>query len=544
MNELDEHGWGHIHYAAYRGFIKSIEKFVLASEDQLEFETGDDLHSTPLLLAVMSGNKETIKCLIDLGANVAVINTQNHGVVEICAMKEYISLLEFFIDLNHKKLNVWKNLLHFLSSDSDEEAEVAGRCLRTLTQGGGEATNTNCRCVFDNGGVPTIAKVIKGTINEETKTEAFHILLNIIAETDEVKTQCVSSGILPSLMKFLKSSNEILLRLASQCLKEIVKLPQYAKQAVQNSAVPSLVGVLKGDHTTDVLVEVVDAMALIAQATPTHQDVIGSTTGAISAIVNLFEDCNSKALLMSLTHTASTIVKDHERNQDDFVDKGGAASLVMLTRVKYRDLQLLAVDTIHRLAENNPNTQKAILEEGAVMPLMQMLNKSRAQDVLEKTAGALWALAGDVIDEKRSMATMIGVHLLIEFLSSLVDELHYIGSEGLSVLAQGPHNKQTAIGEAGGVHPLVRLLRSDKEYIVLSVIRTLRYLCLGVGFIPHAKNQETVRQSRGIKFLVALMAHSRNELIQIEAALTLACIGLGKYQKINPVVSKTACLIL
>ena len=33
-------------------------------------ETGDDLHSTPLLLAVMSGNLETVETLVDLGAKV------------------------------------------------------------------------------------------------------------------------------------------------------------------------------------------------------------------------------------------------------------------------------------------------------------------------------------------------------------------------------------------------------------------------------------------------------------------------------------------
>ena len=40
----------------------------------------------------------------------------------------------------------------------------------------------------------------------------------------------------------------------------------------------------------------------------------------------------------------------------------------------------------------------------------------------------------------------------------------------------------------------------------------------------------TIAQSRGIKFLVAMMAHSKNELIQVEAAHALGCIALGKQQ--------------
>ena len=92
----------------------------------------------------------------------------------------------------------------------------------------------------------------------------------------------------------------------------------------------------------------------------------------------------------------------------------------------------------------------------------------------EKTACALWSLAGDDAEERRHMAEAMDTHTLIEFLSSLSEDLHFIGSEGLGVLAQGPLNKQDEIARANGVHPLVRLLRSDKEYIVLNVIRTIR----------------------------------------------------------------------
>ena len=81
MNDLDENGWAHVHHAAYRGFVKSVERFVKANEDQLELETGDDLQSTPMLLSVMSGNLETVQCLVQLGAQVSShINNQSTSV--------------------------------------------------------------------------------------------------------------------------------------------------------------------------------------------------------------------------------------------------------------------------------------------------------------------------------------------------------------------------------------------------------------------------------------------------------------------------------
>ena len=99
---------------------------------------------------------------------------------------------------------------------------------------------------------------------------------------------------------------------------------------------------------------------------------------------------------------------------------------------------------------------------------------SRAEALQEKTAMALWALAGENIDERREMANGIGVQMLIEFVNSLSENLHYIGSEGLGVLAQGPLNQQTVIANANGIHPMVRLMKSHQEHIVRSVIRTIR----------------------------------------------------------------------
>lgn len=42
-------------------------------------------------------------------------------------------MLQYFLSLNMEALPVWKNLLKMVSSDIEEEAEAAGKCLRTLT---------------------------------------------------------------------------------------------------------------------------------------------------------------------------------------------------------------------------------------------------------------------------------------------------------------------------------------------------------------------------------------------------------------------------
>jgi hypothetical protein len=68
------------------------------------------------------------------GAKVDVINSHNHGAVEICALKQYIEMLEYLIKLENPKIPVWKNLIKFLSSESEEEAEASGKCLELFVK--------------------------------------------------------------------------------------------------------------------------------------------------------------------------------------------------------------------------------------------------------------------------------------------------------------------------------------------------------------------------------------------------------------------------
>ncbi|XP_077982959.1 ankyrin and armadillo repeat-containing protein-like isoform X2 [Glandiceps talaboti] len=535
MNELDENGWSHIHHAAARGFIKSITRFVSASEDQLEFPTADDRHMTPLLLAVESGNLETVKCLVDLSSDLRYVNHYNQGVIEICCSHQYEDVIRYFIDKDDKDLPVWKLVLKYVSSDSDEEAEAGAKILSKLTTPVDDKIAAYWEPLVSNDGVPILVKVIKSTISDVTKIHVFQVLLNII-EPQLVKEQAVKAGIIPAILKIFKTNNKELILVAAKLLCQIAKVSDYVDMMVNNSAIPALVKLCQTMNDADILVQVVTTLGLIAEGNSDHKPAIGNTHGCFSALVGLYEDCTSKSLLSALTTAVAQIVKNDEQNQSAFIDEGGASPIIMLAGVKNRDLQICAIEAIHMLAQDNSHTQKAILEEGGVMPLMQLLKRSRAPKVQVSTACALWALAGEELEERRTMAGMIGVSLLIEFLSEPEhDVLHYIGAEGLGVLAQGPLNKQDLIAQSNGVQPLVRLLRSPKEHIVLSAIRALRHLCVSVGYVPHKINQNTLANSRGIRYLIPLMIYSKNELIQVEAALTLGCSSLGNHDVMSQI---------
>ncbi|XP_069072092.1 ankyrin and armadillo repeat-containing protein-like [Pleurodeles waltl] len=180
-----------------------------------------------------------------------------------------------------------------------------------------------------------------------------------------------------------------------------------------------------------------------------------------------------------------------------------------------------------RLVEGNPNAQKNIMESNGIAPLVSILKQSRTQHMQEAVAEALWAVAGTDVGVQREVAARIGVHLLVEFLGCQSHRLHLIGIMGLSLLVQSPYDIRDTVASTNSMQYLTRLLQSHSENVVLSTIRALRHMCLSVGYIPHRKNQKAIANSKGLTFLIALMVKSHSELIQVEAANTLAAMILG-----------------
>ncbi|KAK6982765.1 ankyrin and armadillo repeat-containing protein [Biomphalaria glabrata] len=535
MAEPEENGWEQVHLCASRGFLKSLERCLESDPNLLELETADGLRQTPFLLAVGSGDQDIVDFLVKRNAKVNVVNSQNNGAVEICAIKGYVSLLKYLATLNLPDLPVYDRLLKMLVSDTEEEVEAAGKCLATMTEkledvSGGSVINPEWQYLYDNGGVSAIVKVAKNTIQDEFKIPAIQTLLNII-EKQEVQDQFVSSGGMPVFIYLLKSQILEVVELSCQVIRDLAVNKHFAELLVQNQAVTNILRILQSFEEPEVLVFAVQAIRNIAQSSTKLCSTLGSTQGLITALVHLF-DCNDSHLLLALTQAVSCLAEGDNSNQTAFVKEGVSKHIknLLITHGRYREIQHSLIEAIHKLSNGNQQAQLDLKSHGIVKLLIQLLKKKRVEALLEKTAMALWSLAGERNDEKREMANYIDVPMLIEFLNSNTANINFIGSEGLGVLAQGPINKQSEIGKANGIPSVVRLLKSPHEFIVLSSVRTVRNLCVSVANVPHHNNQNSVLQSQGIRFLLALLVHSANEVIQVEAAYTLGCVSMGNKQ--------------
>lgn len=383
------------------------------------------------------------------------------------------------------------------------------------------------KVVFDHGAIPILIKVIKSEIADRVKAEVLQCLINLLTEL-EIKEELAKNGGIEQFNKHLKSKTGLVVQRTAAAIALLCTESKYAEEASAQGVIPALVTVLGMPHEPEVLVSVVDALGVVCSQSEARQTLLNGTPNGINSMCSLVKEATNVELILALNKSVGKITRHHEVNQNAVVDSGIVTAIIALCNIKNRDIQLSAVDTIHMLVEGNSYTQKYLIQEGAINPLMTLLRRSKTQIVQEKTASSLWALAGSAVEDRRTMATRIEINQLIEFLGSLSETLKYIGSEALGVLAQGAHNRKDEISEANGVQPLVRILKEDKEYLVLSAIRSIRHLCLSVGYMPHKRNQELAAQARGVKYLIALMTLSKSELIQVEAAMTLASCSLGE----------------
>jgi hypothetical protein len=171
-----------------------------------------------------------------------------------------------------------------------------------------------------------------------------------------------------------------------------------------------------------------------------------------------------------------------------------------------------------------------MLRENALEQLLGLLDKTNLSGLQIAIVCTLWTLCGNSSARKREVASTIGVKKLISFYTIKSDEHLLAITDALGELAKRTASVKMNIPEeinrAQGIPHLIRLLRSESEALVTSILKTLQLLACAPGFVSNRRNQESIVKNDGVPLLVALMMHAKSELIQVEAAQTLACIAL------------------
>ncbi|XP_022079769.1 ankyrin and armadillo repeat-containing protein-like isoform X2 [Acanthaster planci] len=516
----DPEGWAAIHHAAFYDHAPIVRMFVRKFIDQVELETWDKLRRTPLLLAASSGALESVKILIDLGANIRKTDTERNTMIHLAALRFHTNVLEFFIEWNHPDVPVWQTLISMLKSKNFQYKDSAVRSLEVLTT----SSKQYWKPILEADGIPALVEILKMPQSEMQSLGAA-VICNL-SEQPEIRTAVASApGAIPTVVRLLGSPEDDIQARAAIVLADLGAADDVYRTAVSHEGgIPPLVALLDS-QLEDVLVEAVNAVRVLCLGHRGNQSLVAQH-GGIEPLVE-FLQVKSDVLRAASSAALAALTYHHQENQDLVVERNAVQPLVSLIRGRNISVQTKAAAALESLAENNPKCQKAILDLQAPSALIRLL-KIWALDVKEQAACSLWALAGHTRPQQKMIAEFIGISGIIDLIVKS-EKLQHVGCMAMIALTRASSDNQNRIEQENGILPVVRILRSSKtsERVLHMVIKALGTLCVGVANINNPVTQRKIAEENAISTLVSLFVSTSHDYIRVEIANTLACIILG-----------------
>ncbi|XP_032813702.2 uncharacterized protein LOC116944273 [Petromyzon marinus] len=565
METFDEQGWAPVHRAAHEDDAAALEALLAqpgAAAEQLELETRDGLHSTPLLLAAAGpGRRRCLELLVARGARLDATDMRNRGLVELCALHGGAEALERLLDLPapaNRPFRTHRLLVRGIGSDNGDVAEAVSCAVAELLARR-DFADRHLEALAREGLAPVLLRVL-GTFGGAVACVGSLRVLAAMARHPLGRGLVVATGGFVQLLVGVVggAGPNPSLRGALEVLREVAGLREHRAALVAADAVSALakaaqVVAASNDNKNDdddndglqCAAMAVEALGLIAEGDASCQHAVGKQRGFLLALCGLLARVPREGpAALALCRAAGAIAAGQAHNQDALVVGGGAAALVRLARAPSRELQLCAIEALRGLVEGNEGARRTTLELGAAAPMLQLLRRSRVERVLEAAGTALWALAGGDIDRETALATTMGAETLVEFAHSATERLQLLGAWGMSALARGgpgavggrPPSVTATPAPSPLVQALLRLLQTRSHPVLLATLPALRAICLEVGYVPSPVHQLQVLNSPCVDFLLELVGPAtspvppgppRTPEVQVEAIWTLASVWLG-----------------
>ncbi|XP_060033569.1 ankyrin and armadillo repeat-containing protein isoform X3 [Erinaceus europaeus] len=517
----EKRGWMPIHFAAFYDNICIIIVLCRKDPSLLEVEATAENQCTPLLLAATSGAMDTIQYLFSLGANWRKTDNKGNNIIHLSVLSFHTEVLKHIIELNLPELPVWETLVEMLQCESYKRRMTAVMALEVICL----AKNDYWEKILDAGTIPALITLLKGTrIKLQCKTLG---LLSNISTHGRVVRAIVGAGGVPALISLLVSDEP---ELHSRCAVILFDVAQFENKDLiaQYNGIPALINLLKLDIES-VLVNVMSCIRVLCVGSETNQRAMKEHKGIHYLISFLSSD--SDVLKAVSSATIAEVARNSREVQDAIVKEGAIPPLVALFKGSQLSVQVKGAMAVEALANFNPRIQKAFLEKSLTKYLLKLL-KAFQIDVKEQGAVALWALAGQTLKQQKYMAEQIGYNFIINMLLSSSAKMQYVGGEAVIALSKDSRIHQNQICEGNGIAPLLRLLRISKiaEGTLLSVIRAVGSICIGVAHTSNPTSQQYIVEENGLPILIRLLRNHPSPHIKVEVAFSLACIVLRNDQ--------------
>ncbi|XP_022535803.2 ankyrin and armadillo repeat-containing protein [Astyanax mexicanus] len=185
----------------------------------------------------------------------------------------------------------------------------------------------------------------------------------------------------------------------------------------------------------------------------------------------------------------------------------------MLRSDEHKRLEM-GVRCLEALCVNTDSFWKDIMEAGGIAALVEILSSGRLK--LQCMAAAVLCHMTENVAVCEELVRCRAVAVLIKLLGGQQPEIHSRCAVILADLAGHSGQYQTHIADLGGVEPVVNLLSSDLQDVLLNAVRCVQALCVGCP-----SNQTAVARAGGISQLVEFLTVN-SEVLQEEVCLALA----------------------
>jgi VIT1/CCC1 family predicted Fe2+/Mn2+ transporter len=462
--------------------------------------------------------------------------------VAIAALSQNERTLRYIIDLpiSSEEYNVWKSLFKLFLSINDEESVACGRMLESLTRR--ESNNSEISSywlpMIDNGLLPTLIQIFNLSKNDDLLISAYLLLFNIINELPEVKSELKTiKNVFSSMLKHTRSTNNQILLLLGRVLACLSTVKSLIDSMVEQGLIESLTILIDKQRSPQIISSYFDCLANVVSNSFHYQQKLAYSKDFLSLITNVYLHEYDLNLSLSIIRFIRHLVKNNEYIQNILSNHGACEHLLGALSASSKELQQVSIEAIQALSHQNSRVQQLLLREHAIEQLLNLLEKTNLSNLQIPIVCTLWTLCENSLSRKREVATRIGIRKLISFYTIKSDEHLLAVTDAINELAKCPAsikmNIQEEINHAQGIPYLIRLLKFDDEMLVLSVLKTLQLISCAPGFVADRTNQNIILKNDGITLIVALMMHAKSELIQVEAAQSLACIALSMYNHVK-----------
>ena len=455
----------------------------------------------------------------------------------IAALSQNERTLRYIIDLHfpNDSYNVWKPLFKLFISLDDDESTICGRALELLTrrEPNSHRSSPYWPAMVSNELIPTLIHVFTESSNDDVLISAYLLLLNGANEYPEIKTELIRiKNAFSSMLKHTRSTNNHIVTLLGRVLTSLSESKSLIEPMVDQGLIESLMILLDKERSPQIISSYFDCLANVVSYSSEYQLKLASSQAFVSLIINHYLQEYDLRLSLSVMRFIRQLALKNEHIQNLLARNGACEHILGALLASSKDLQQAAIEAIQALSDKNALVQLMMLRENALEQLLSLLDKTNLTSLQIATVCTLWTLCGSSSSRKREVATRIGVKKLIGFYTIKAEEHLLAVTDALGELAKRTAsvkmNIQEEINRAQGISYLIRLLRSDSEALVLSVLKTLQLLACAPGFVSSRRNQETIVKNDGVTLIVALMMHAKSEIIQVEAAQALACIALSE----------------